>query len=295
MNKGLFKINLQLFAGDDVEFDIPDGIEDLETEEDVIEVDVEDLEDETENISQDDTTKEAEKDKEKDKGAEVESKSKQPRPDSKDNEIIRNAVIAERKKWKKRVEELEAKLNSIKDTTIEETEADDLDKQLAELGFDEKTIKILKSKFNKTQNEAVTVKKLVQKKFRDLEFKELAKDPLFSDIDLYRDELEEFMDKTGLSAEEAYLAKFGKNKITKSRADIEREVEQRVLANLKKKQDMVFDSTDNGEVDTNKKRFRLSKDEMELAKLAGMTPQEYYFAKHSKSIDQLNKILKKKG
>ncbi|HOM03515.1 MAG TPA: hypothetical protein PLH43_11935 [Acetivibrio sp.] len=282
MNKGLFKINLQLFAGDDVEFDIPDGIEDLETEEDVIEVDVEDLEDETENISQDDT-------------AEVESKSKQPRPDSKDNEIIRNAVIAERKKWKKRVEELEAKLNSIKDTTIEETEADDLDKQLAELGFDEKTIKILKSKFNKTQNEAVTVKKLVQKKFRDLEFKELAKDPLFSDIDLYRDELEEFMDKTGLSAEEAYLAKFGKNKITKSRADIEREVEQRVLANLKKKQDMVFDSTDNGEVGTNKKRFRLSKDEMELAKLAGMTPQEYYFAKHSKSIDQLNKILKKKG
>jgi len=282
MNKGLFKINLQLFAGDDVEFDIPDGIEDLETEEDVIEVDVEDLEDETENISQDDTTKEAEKDKEKDKGA-------------KDNEIIRNAVIAERKKWKKRVEELEAKLNSIKDTTIEETEADDLDKQLAELGFDEKTIKILKSKFNKTQNEAVTVKKLVQKKFRDLEFKELAKDPLFSDIDLYRDELEEFMDKTGLSAEEAYLAKFGKNKITKSRADIEREVEQRVLANLKKKQDMVFDSTDNGEVGTNKKRFRLSKDEMELAKLAGMTPQEYYFAKHSKSIDQLNKILKKKG
>ena len=282
MNKGLFKINLQLFAGDDVEFDIPDGIEDLETEEDVIEVDVEDLEDETENISQDDT-------------AEVESKSKQPRPDSKDNEIIRNAVIAERKKWKKRVEELEAKLNSIKDTTIEETEADDLDKQLAELGFDEKTIKILKSKFNKTQNEAVTVKKLVQKKFRDLEFKELAKDPLFSDIDLYRDELEEFMDKTGLSAEEAYLAKFGKNKITKSRADIEREVEQRVLANLKKKQDMVFDSTDNGEVGTNKKRFRLSKDEMEIAKLAGMTPQEYYFAKHSKSIDQLNKILKKKG
>jgi len=282
MNKDLFKINLQLFAGDDVEFDIPDGIEDLETEEDVIEVDVEDLEDETENISQDDT-------------AEVESKSKQPRPDSKDNEIIRNAVIAERKKWKKRVEELEAKLNSIKDTTIEETEADDLDKQLAELGFDEKTIKILKSKFNKTQNEAVTVKKLVQKKFRDLEFKELAKDPLFSDIDLYRDELEEFMDKTGLSAEEAYLAKFGKNKITKSRADIEREVEQRVLANLKKKQDMVFDSTDNGEVGTNKKRFRLSKDEMEIAKLAGMTPQEYYFAKHSKSIDQLNKILKKKG
>jgi len=282
MNKGLFKINLQLFAGDDVEFDIPDGIEDLEAEEDVIEVDVEDLEDETENISQDDTTKEAEKDKEKDKGA-------------KDNEIIRNAVIAERKKWKKRVEELEAKLNSIKDTTIEETEADDLDKQLAELGFDEKTIKILKSKFNKTQNEAVTVKKLVQKKFRDLEFKELAKDPLFSDIDLYRDELEEFMDKTGLSAEEAYLAKFGKNRITKSRADIEREVEQRVLANLKKKQDMVFDSTDNGEVGTNKKRFRLSKDEMEIAKLAGMTPQEYYFAKHSKSIDQLNKILKKKG
>ena len=127
-----------------------------------------------------------------------------------------------------------------------------------------------------------------------MEFKELSKDPLFSDADLYRDDIEELMDKTGLSAEEAYLAKFGRSKISKSRVDIEREAEQRVLANLKKKQGMVFDTSDNGDSNTGKSRIKLSKDEIQLAKMAGMTPQEYYAAKNYKTIDSFNKVFNKK-
>ena len=55
-----------------------------------------------------------------------------------------------------------------------------------------------------------------------MEFRELAKDPVFSDIEDYRDEVEELAKRTGLSVEEAYLAKFGRSKIKAHRQDIER-------------------------------------------------------------------------
>lgn len=46
---------------------------------------------------------------------------------------------------------------------------------------------------------------------------------------------------------------------------------------------------------TDKVKGKLTNDEIEIAKAAGMTPQEYYALKNSKTIEQINKVLKKKG
>ena len=165
----------------------------------------------------------------------------------------------------------------------------------ADAGYDEKFIKVLKSNINKTSKKTETLENIIKQKFRDMEFKELTKDPNFEDADLYRDDIEKFMDKTGLNAEQAYLALFGKSKLLKNKSDIEREAEQRVINNYKKKENIVIDTTDTGKQMTDKVKGKLTNDEIEIAKAAGMTPQEYYALKNSKTIEQINKVLKKKG
>jgi hypothetical protein len=57
---------------------------------------------------------------------------------------------------------------------------------------------------------------------------------------------------------------------------------------------MKFDTADNGEPAA-KNKTKLSNDELQIAKLSGMTPQEYYIMKHAKSFDGISKAMKKKG
>lgn len=218
-----------------------------------------------------------------------------PQQSKNGNEAIKKAVIAERRKWQKRIEELENKINSSKTTTTEDADTDEFYNSLLDAGYDEKFIKVLKSNINKTSKKTETLENIIKQKFRDMEFKELTKDPNFSDADLYRDDIEKFMDKTGLNAEQAYLALYGKSKLLKNKSDIEREAEQRVINNYKKKENIVIDTTDTGKQMTDKVKGKLTNDEIEIAKAAGMTPQEYYALKNSKTIEQINKVLKKKG
>lgn len=274
--KDLLLINLQLFADDDFDDD-DDSFDEIE-----IEIDGDD------DIELDLDADADEDDSESEEGEETEEpKKKEPQKD--DGNSTARAVIAERRKWQKKIQELEDKLSSTNhepDTVIEN--------QLLEAGFDGDTAKVINNILGKSSSKASKVETMVTKKFRDLEFKELSMEPMFSDIDLYREEVENLMDKTGLTAEEAYLAKFGKSKLSKNKSDIEREAEQRVLSNIKKKGNMTFNTISNGDSSSSKTRTSLSKAEMAIAKRAGMTAQQYYAAKNFKTVDKLDKAFNKK-
>ena len=250
-------------TGDGQEIDV-----DLDLEEDdgSIEINVEEDEPEVE-LEEEPEKKEEEKPKEK--------------------TVPLKVLEAERAKWKRKVAALESK-----DEKPGTTEAS-VDKQkLIDAGFDETIAEMLSKALGTATGKASSTEKFVGKKFRDMEIKELAKE--YPDIEEHLEDLEEYADKKGVTIEEAYFAKFGREKIKTNRADLRREIEQQVREEFRKKGSMKLDTTDNGEPAV-KNKSKLSSDELQVAKLSGMTPQEYYIMKHAKSFDGISKAMKKKG
>ena len=264
-------INVQLFA------------EGNDYEDDSIEFEIEDLEDDFIDDSED--SEESEEDS-------IEDSTEDSTEDSKEEKIEKTvplkALKAEREKFKKQINKLKSEMENMQSKKTS-SEQEELFQKIAESGLDTDAVEAFKKLTEKNIDQ-----KYVDKKFRNLEFKELAKEN--PDILDYQEELEGYADRTGLSVEEAYYAKFGKSKLQQSIADIERQVEQRIVASLKKKGAMKFDTTSNGEVDsTPKSKSVLSADERQIAKLAGLSEKEYALFKNVKTVDRLDKIQKKKG
>lgn len=221
------------------------------------------------------------------------------KPDTKTftGDDIRKAVEAERKKWKNKLNK--SITQPITSTTFNEGEF--LEKKISEYiedGYPEGTAKIearrdlnyekrlrdIESKAN-DRNDSTKLR-------RDFEVDQLSRDAYYADLkdpDI-REEVEEYANKKGVSMEEAYNAKFAKSK----RLELEKQIEQRLLNEQRKKKSADVDYTSNGEQGA-KPKVKLTGDQLAAAKMLNMTPQEYYEFSRIDSLDQYNRITKKKG
>jgi len=271
----LKNINLQLFADDDeIEID------DIEIEDDSVEIDLEDAEDEEIEVEEPEVITEKVVEKEK-----------------KQDVVSKKAFLAERKKFQKREKALKQLVEELKGQTNNTNVDPDVSTLVNETGLDENIAKAIAKIANKDSGKADSVEKLVNKKFADMEFERLKDNPDYADIEEYRDEVEELASKTGLNLKQSYNALFGDEKREKTKNKLRHEIEQEILDKEKKRQGYNgIDTTNNGDQgsDVKTSKYKLSKDEIDIAKAVGMTAKEYYMSKNTTSAAQLGKIFKKK-
>ena len=280
MNKSLFKIDLQRFAEDDEVKETSDN-EPEENLDEEIEVDTDDIEIDLDDFDNDDSIE----------PDEVKEESKKKPSEDEINSNLNKALKserAERKKLQDKVKEMERLLEESKQPPKDEFE--DVFNDYVNKGYDEELAKQL-TDIKRGQDET---RKLLYKQQRDLEIKELKLDPFYSDVDEKRNEVESLANNAGISVKQAYNALFGESKYTSNKADLRIQIEQEILNNLQKKQGLKVDMTSNGEV-KQQIRTKLSSDELEIAKLAGMTPQEYEAMKKIKTTEGFKKFNAKKG
>lgn len=273
------KMNLQLFAEEEI------NQEGINVEEPTLEVETEEKTEEVEEINQE----EKEVNTETEEVEEVETQEEENQED--DKMVPLKALKAEREKWKQRLEDPKIQKALKLAEQLEKTTGKDYDSILKELeqieiqnhiqkGVDPQHAQWLVQQ----QREIQEVKRALNKQKRDTEIAQLKQDPFFSDIDNYRDEIEVYADKTGLTLEQAYMAVRGKQRMV----EYQRELEQRILNNIHKKQSKKIDTTSNGEVEVQSK-VKLTAEEREFAKMAGMTEQEYYALKYMSNPDEYKK------
>jgi len=264
-------IDIQLFGDEEIEIDdvMDDGS---------IEVDLDEfVEDEPDEPEEEAKPEDKPKDKPNDKKEEIP-----------EDVVPKKALLAERKKYQR-------KLQALKEQLQQKPSEDDTKKSLDELGLDENIANTLASLISKSKSKAENVEALVNKKFRDLEFENLKNDSFYSDAEDFREELEEMADKTGMTVKQCYNAMFGESKYKLSETALRSKIEQEVLANVKKRQEYgSIDTTENGETEVKSNKIKLTKDEMDIAKAAGMTAAEYAAMKNAKDISHMERLYKKK-
>jgi hypothetical protein len=276
-------MNLQLFASKTAEVD---G-ETFEIEEDVAELDYEvdeggitipDEEDEQEDSSEEEP--EAEESDIEDEG---EPQDEDVKPEGKGKNTTGNAVIAERRKWQERLKAAEKK-GSLADKLLQATGAQSLEqleeqldglkvRQYEDQGYDSQTAMMLVD----MQRKQETLNQQLRKQQFDNEVQSLKSDPFYGDIEDWREELEPIAARTGQTLQAAYMALRGRERME----EYKREIEQRAIAERSKKRSAKVDTTAGGGGGVKKSnRVQLSADELAVAKMAGMSPEDYY--KHKK-------------
>lgn len=282
MKTSRLPMNLQLFASKSA---VVDG-ETFEIEEDVAELDYEvdeggitipDEEDEQEESSEE--VPDAEDSDAEDEGAEHDD----PKPDGKGKNTTGNAVIAERRKWQERLKAAEKK-GSLADKLLQATGAQSLEqleqqldglkvRQYEDQGYDSQTALMLVD----MQRKQETLNQQLRKQQFDNEVQSLKSDPFYGDIEDWREELEPIAARTGQTLQAAYMALRGRERME----EYKREIEQRAIADRSKKRSAKIDTSAGGGGGVKKSnRVQLSADELAVAKMAGMSPEDYY--KHKK-------------
>lgn len=234
-----------------------------------------------------------------------EPKQETSKEEHKEKMVPLKALEAERKKWKERLEKQQKTMSKQKVTSESSFDADkfmkDQTKKYINIGYDEDTARIMAEEKLEDKLEMYELKQALKsngnsasKLKRDLEYESLVSDPFYEDLREVREEVEELADRSGLSLKQAYNALYGETKYTKSRTDIERQLEQKLLANKQKKQSAFVDTSNTGSLQANTK-IKLSADEIAIARSAGMTPKEYYAMKVFSSPEQYKKFKTKKG
>ena len=106
----------------------------------------------------------------------------------------------------------------------------------------------------------------------EVEADKLKNDPFYADIDEHMDELVEFADKMSISLEDAYNVKHGRRRMK------EQEIEIKAEAKLERerKQAKKVDTSISGASTKATKRFNLTTEQKAMAKVAGMTEEEYF-------------------
>lgn len=189
-----------------------------------------------------------------------------------------NAVIAERRKWQERMKALEKKANLAEKImkTSGAASVEDLERQMDGLvaqsyidrGYDEQTATMLATQ----QRRMDQMEREMRQKSFDAEVVSLKSDPFFADIDDWRDEFEPLAVSTGQSLKDVYMIQRGRERMK----EVEREVEQRMIANRTKKSKAKVDTTSGGGTPKKPTGPKLTPDQLAMAKLAGMKPEEYY-------------------
>jgi len=285
------KMNLQLFAGEKsvtvdgqtFEIDDNDAGQYADTDnEPILEADEEGI-----TIPDDDDTEVTDEDGEEEKGENAESDddggeedgTRVLKDEKQDRNPTANAVIMERRKWQERVKELEKqaklaqklmKLAGINDPDSIQQQLDAYEAQLLQKqkGLDPQTAQFLVQQ----QRQLEEMRQDIQRQKFDVEAVELKKDPFFADIDDWRDELEPIALKSGLTLKQAYMAVRGPERMK----EYQRELELRMQANQAKKQSARVNATANGGNAKKGVKVQLTPEELAIAKLAGIKPEEYY-------------------
>jgi hypothetical protein len=283
MKKFRFPLNLQLFADDreEIEFEIEDdGGEDFELE-------MEDDSDEEQEMPDGDGHQGAEGDEGEESGsddqdAESEDDRQQQVKDKGKNETA-GAVIAERKKWQAKMKAMEAEAKATKRfmEQVGVSDLDELNRRMDAFEADKLTKQgvpaDLASRIASTERQLKEQQAVLHRQKYDVEAEKLKSDPFYSDLDEYREELEDIASRTGSTLKEAYLSQHAERRLKEREA----EIEARVKSNKEKRQAKKVDTSPTG-TSSNKstRRVSLSSDERSIAKAAGMTPEEY--AKYKK-------------
>lgn len=279
----MLKMNLQYFAEEE-------QIEQQETQEEVeFEIETDEV-DNNENEKSEDEQDAGEKDE-----TEVETEVEP----SKENEVLEEkqvplkALQAERQKWKDRVKQMESKASiadklakmSGVDVDALQTQIDQFEQQnYIKQGVDPQMAQALVQQ----QKQMAEFQQSLNKQKMDMEFNSIKSEPYYADAENYREELEELAGRTGLTVKQAYDVLRGDER----RKEYEREMEQRILNNLQKKQKTKIDTSASGNQQP-KPKVNLTAEQLEFAKFAGMTPQEYFNMLNTKNLDQYQK--RKKG
>lgn len=269
-----FEVNVDdLNTDGDPEVDFEDGLQEEESDEQ--DANEEDAEHEGEEESQDSDLLDQEKE---------------------EKTVPLKALEAERKKWQERLNDPElAKAKALVDL-LKQTTGKDLDTIQRELeqaqvnryidsGVDPQMAQHLVIQ----QRQMSELNKMLAKQKRDIEIAELKNKPLFKDIELYREEVETYADRTGMSLKNAFLDLYGETLYQ----DMERQIEQRVLANIQKRQSKKVDTTQSSQTKAHP-RVKLTADEEAIARAAGMTAVEYAAMKKISTPDQYQKFKAKK-
>lgn len=282
MKTSRLPMNLQLFASNTAEvdgqiFEIEEDVAELDYEVDESGITIPDEEEE-----QEETSEETPEDDEPDSDEEA-AEHDEPKSDSKGKNATGNAVIAERRKWQERLKAAEKK-SALADKLLQATGAQSLEQleqqldslkvqQYEDQGYDSQTAQMLVN----MQRQQETLNQQLRKQQFDNEVQALKTDPFYADIEDWREELEPIAARTGQTLQAAYMALRGRDRMK----EYEREIEQRAMAERSKKRSAKVDTSAGGGGGVKKSnRVQLSADELAVAKLAGMSPEEYY--KHKK-------------
>ncbi|MEK4263675.1 hypothetical protein [Paenibacillus sp. FSL L8-0499] len=281
MNKTRYVLDLQMFG--DISAEV-DG-EQFEIEEDVAETDYE-VDEGGITIPDDSEDEDEEEEEQEEHETEEDSNDTEHddvKADSKGKNSTANAVIAERRKWQERLKAAEQKGN-LADKLLQATGAQSLEQleqqldnlkvhQYEDQGYDSATAQMLVN----MQRQQETLNQQLRKQQFDTEVQSLKADPFFADIEDWRDELEPIASRTGQTLQAAYMSLRGRERMK----EYERENEQRRIAERSKKRSAKVDTSAGGGSGIKKSsRPQLTSDELAIAKLAGIKPEDYF--KHKK-------------
>jgi hypothetical protein len=182
--------------------------------------------------------------------------------------------------------------------TVNDDEVDPADLALfKEVGFEEGAAKLL---LKKLKGVSAKPDKSADELRMDIEIDKLKVNPLYTELEDedVQDAVKAYAKGHGIKAKTAYLELFGEKKFETNRADLTREIEQRILADAKKRDAYGgIDTRDNGVIDA-KPKVKVSKDMADMARLLGKTPEEYLSWAGEVSMEKARKMIqakKKKG
>lgn len=214
-----------------------------------------------------------------------------------EKENLKKGVNFERKKRKeaeKKNKELEARIATLEQAN-KPAEKSTLD-ELLEAGVDESIAKAIVTGIDKKQAD----NKKVEKELADLKFQnallEKSRDKNFENIMDQADEVKELVDK-GLSIEQAYYAlnytKL-KEEPQNTKSEIQRKVEAKMQNNQERKEILNNANSNAGGAVKNSNTPKASSAELAMARLAGMSIEDYLAAKNSDNIKAYTEYEKKK-
>ena len=237
-----------------------------------------------------------------DNNAEIETTDVNDNTDSENNvdeekENLKKGVNFERKKRKeaeKKNKELEARITAL-EQNAKSKEKSTLD-ELLEAGVDENIAKAIAAGIDKRQSD----NKKVEEELEDLKFQntllERSRDKEFENILEQKDEIKELVDK-GLSIEQAYYAlnytKL-KEEPQNTKSEIQRKVESKMQNNQERKEILNNVNSNAGKAINNSNTPKASSAELAMARLAGMSIEDYLAAKNSDNIKEYTEYEKKK-
>ena len=208
-----------------------------------------------------------------------------------EKESLKRGVNAERSKRKaaeKKARELEDRIKALEEAnrTPEKTTLD----TLIESGVDESIAKSIAAAIDKKQSTNSELERKIANTNFEIALTKKSKEQGFEDIEEYSDEIKELVDK-GLSIEQSYYAVTynSKPKTNDTKSEIERKYEAKMQNNQARKEILGNYNSNSGAAANSKTKINLSSEEKAIAAMSGMTPEEYAAIRDMDSVKDYNK------